>query len=132
MDCTWKFLGRRILIHSLELKLLVFREAMHLQCLPIRRYVDDPLLNIMYMLPACLLALYGSTLQCNSTLRLFSDNSFFCLVLAPLYKKSTTNQSTSLVKNWLSLQCASYRGTWSTTCHKNLIVPCHAFRLLNA
>ena len=36
--------------------------------------------TLCIMLPACLLALYGSTMQCTSTLRWFLDNFLFCLV----------------------------------------------------
>ena len=66
MDHTWKFLVSRIYIHTLELKLWGSKgfKGSHVSAMFAHkkftgaRYVDEPLLNIMYIAATCIVWLY--------------------------------------------------------------------------
>ena len=94
----WTVPGSRILIHLLELNVRGFKyfQGSHaFAMLPIKSFTGVlGTLTTLYrtlciLLPACLLALYGSSMQCTSTLRRFSDNSFFLLSVWSSLKKYT-------------------------------------------
>ena len=66
------FFDSHLLIKVLALPICLHREAMHLQCLPIKFftgtcYVDDPLLNIVYIYCMLFRSLYGHTMHVAAT-----------------------------------------------------------------